>query len=163
MSESHSFFKGLFIALLISCLLWICAFAACAQEAYKVTPAKVGIWLGYGVAGSMWGAREAFHADPTVFERRWNVGEKSFFGSQSWQRQYEGNTYFDGARHKPEAFNTFRDYWHFSGTFSRTIWLGGTFTLGASKQRLKHRLIDLGIGLAVSAISGNLTYKYFRR
>jgi hypothetical protein len=134
---------------------------------YRITWGKVGLWSGMGVAGAMWGARETYRADPSVFERRWGVDEYSFFGSKAWERNYQGNRYrnADGGTnpHKPEWGNTYRDYWHFSGFYSRAITVGAAFTIGAGKQKLKYKLLDMLIGSAVSSTSGWATYKYLRR
>lgn len=160
-------FKTLLICCLIGAIVWSYVISAACQQPYKVTPAKVATWVGFGIAGATWGAREAYHADPTVFEEKWGVDEYSFFGSKAWERQYTGNRYYNAAGginpHKTEWGNTFRDFWHFSGASSRVLWLGGTFTIGAGKQPLKHKLLDLGIGLVCSSVSGFATYQYLRK
>lgn len=133
---------------------------------YKVTGDKVATWTGFAIGGAMWGGREAYHADLRVFEKKWGVDAYSFFGSQAWQRNYEGNRYRnkDGSinAHKPEIGNSLRDYWHFSGAASRTLWIGGTFIIGAKNQKLKHKLIDMAIGSAISVTSAWATYNYLR-
>lgn len=167
-------FKTLLVCCLIGALIWAAAISSCAQksdlgklfEGYRITSGKVAVWTGYGIAGSLWGAREAYHADLRIFEKKFGVDPYSFWGSQAWQRNYMNNRYRneDGSLnpHKPEWGNTFRDYWHFSGATSRMIWIGGTFTLGAGKQPLKHRIIDLLIGSAISTTAAWGTYTYLR-
>jgi len=115
----------------------------------------------YAAAGILHGSREAYHAEPTVFERRFNAAPLSFFGSEQWKRQYY-NRDPETRAHKPNAFNGFRDYWHFSGASTKAIWIGGAFTLGMSKQPMKYRLIDLLIGAVITSGSASLTYNILR-
>lgn len=167
-------FKTLLVCMLIGALMWAAIISAFAQQSdlgklldgYRVTPGKIAVWTGFGIAGAMWGSREAYHADLRVFEKKFGVDEFSFFGSQAWQRNYVKNRYrnADGSLngHKPEWGNTFRDVWHFNGAASRAIWVTGTFTIGAGKQKMKHKLIDMLIGSAVSSTAGWASYNYLR-
>ena len=137
-------------------------------QSYKITPSKIVSWTSYTCSGILWGAREAFHADATVFERKFNVSEYSFFGSKQWERNYVNNRYraADGRinPHKPEILGNFgRDYWHTSSWVAGTFVIGSTFTIGCSKQKTKHKLIDLAIGIGLATASANLTYKYLRQ
>lgn len=70
------------------------------------------------ICGLIWGIREYYHKDPRVFEKALGVDEESFFGSKAWKRQYVNND--PNNKHKPEIFNSFRDFWHAS---SKLIYL----------------------------------------
>ena len=137
-------------------------------QRYHISLNKALDWGTMAIAGSLHGAREAFHADPTVFERKWHSGPYSFFGSHQWERNYETNRYRspDGTinEHKSEVFGNFgRDYWH---TSDKLILVGtGYFCISraGSKQSWKHKALDLIIGSTVLSVSSWLTYKYFRR
>lgn len=122
---------------------------------------KQWVWGAYAVAGILHGGREAYHAEPTVFEKRFNAAPLSFFGSEQWKRQYY-NRDPETQAHKPNALNGFRDYWHFSGASTKYILIGGAFTIGMSKQPLKYRLIDLLIGAVITSGSASLTYNILR-
>jgi len=117
--------------------------------------------LGFAVGGSAWGAREAYHADPRVFERAFGVGPYHFLGSNAWERQYFGNRYAPG-QHRPEWGNSFRDVWHATGTGSRVLFVGATFAIGAGKKPLRHRLLDLALASAVGSATAWGTYTLLR-
>ena len=52
---------------------------------------KRAVWISYAIAGLLHGGREAMHAEPGVFEKRFGVSKTSFFGSEQWVRQYKNN------------------------------------------------------------------------
>ena len=118
------------------------------------------VWISYFAAGVLHGGREAYHAEPTVFEKRFNAAPLSFFGSEQWKRQYYNRDPENG--HKPEIWNSARDYYHFSHLASSTIWIGGAFTIGMSKQPMKYKLLDLLIGTLITSGSASLTYSILR-
>lgn len=118
------------------------------------------VWISYFAAGVLHGGREAYHAEPTVFEKRFNARPQSFFGSEQWKRNYFDRDPDKG--HKPNLFNPARDYYHFSGAATKTIWIGGAFTIGMSKQPIKYKLIDLLIGALITSGSASLTYNILR-
>lgn len=137
-----------------------------AQNNYKVTSKKILVWSGFAVAGSIYGAREMYHSDPYIFEKKWGVDEYSFFGSKQWERNYHGNRHIGESgfpnEHKSEIFGNFgRDYWHTSSYTSGVLVLGGTFVIGSSKQKLKHKLLDFFIGSVCFTAASNFTFKYF--
>ena len=121
---------------------------------------KRAVWIAYAVAGILHGGREAYHAEPTVFERRFNAAPLSFFGSEQWKRNYFDRDPDNG--HKPNLFNPVRDYYHFSGFTTKTIWIGGAFTIGMSKQPMKYKLLDLLIGTLITSGTASLTYNILR-
>lgn len=110
--------------------------------------------------------REAYHADPYIFEKKWRVDEYSFWGSKQWERKYVGNRYLtDGVpnKMKSQMFGNFgRDFWHSSGYTSGLFVIGGTFTIGNSKQKTGHKLIDMGIGSLMFLGFSKLTYNLLR-
>jgi len=118
------------------------------------------VWISYFAAGVLHGGREAYHAESTVFEKRFNARPQSFFGSEQWKRNYFDRDPDNG--HKPNLFNPVRDYYHFSGAATKTIWIGGAFTIGMSKQPIKYKLIDLLIGTLITSGSASLTYNILR-
>lgn len=121
---------------------------------------KRAVWIAYFAAGVLHGGREAYHAEPTVFEKRFNAAPLSFFGSEQWKRQYYNRDPENG--HKPNIWNPIRDYYHFSGAATKAIWIGGAFTIGMSKQPMKYKLIDLLIGALITSGSASLTYNILR-
>lgn len=121
---------------------------------------KRAVWISYAVAGILHGGRETYHAQPTVFEKRFNAAPLSFWGSEQWKRQYYDNN--PELPHKPNAWNGLRDYWHFSGATTKYILIGGAFTIGASKQPVKYRIIDTLIAFAGFSASASLTYTLLR-
>ena len=121
---------------------------------------KQWVWIGYAVAGILHGGREAYHAQPNVFERRLNAAPLSFWGSEQWKRNYYDRN--PELPHKPNIWNPIRDYYHFSGAATKAVWIGGAFTVGMSKQPLKYRLIDLLIGAVITSGSASLTYNILR-
>ena len=122
---------------------------------------KRAVWIGYVAAGILHGGREAYHAQPNVFEKRLNAAPSSFFGSEQWKRQYF-NRDPEIQAHKPNAFNGFRDYWHFSGASTKYILIGGAFTIGASEQPTKYKIIDMLIAFAGFSATASLTYTLLR-
>lgn len=122
---------------------------------------KRAVWIAYAAAGILHGGREAYHAEPTVFEKRLNVGRLSFLGSEQWKRQYY-NRDPENMPHKPELWNSLRDYWHFSHTASATVWVSGAFIIGASKQPLKYRILDAALAGILSSGTASLTYEVLR-
>ena len=121
---------------------------------------KRAVWIGYAVSGILHGGREAYHAQPNVFEKRLNAAPLSFLGSEQWKRNYYDRN--PELPHKPNIWNPIRDYYHFSGAATKAIWIGGAFTIGMSKQPLKYRLIDLLIGAVITSGSASLTYNILR-
>jgi len=122
---------------------------------------KRAVWIAYAVAGILHGGREAYHAQPNVFEKAFNAAPLSFWGSEQWKRQYY-NRDPETQAHKPNALNGFRDYWHFSGASTKYILIGGAFTIGMSKQPTKYKIIDTLIAFAGFSVSASLTYTLLR-
>ena len=121
---------------------------------------KQWVWGAYAIAGILHGGREAYHAEPTVFEKRFGAAPQSFFGSEQWKRNYFNRDPDNG--HKPNLFNPVRDYYHFSGATTKAVWIGGAFVLGMSKQPMKYKLLDLLIGTLITSGTASLTYNLLR-
>lgn len=132
---------------------------------YKVSTAKVIGWLGMTIAGGLWGGREAYYADNTVFERHFGVGKYDFGGSHEWERKYAHNRYNDGLnKRKTQLFGNFgTDYWHTSKYVVFTIGIPFTFNRSASNQKIQYRLLDIVIGGILYSTASNLTYNYLRK
>lgn len=122
---------------------------------------KQWVWGAYAVAGILHGGREAYHAEPTIFEKRFNAAPLSFFGSEQWKRQYY-NRDPENMPHKPNIWNPVRDYYHFAGAATKGIWIGGAFAIGMTEQPVKYRVIDLLIGAAITSVTASATYNLLR-
>lgn len=121
---------------------------------------KRAVWIGYVAAGALHGGREAYHAESTVFEKRFGVSSTSWFGSEQWRRNYVD---FDPSKkHKPNVFNTFRDYYHFSSTAHTTILVSGAVIIGTGKQPTKYKVLDTLIAIGLRSAAASLTYNLLR-
>lgn len=134
---------------------------------YVITGKKVLQWTAFGIGGIVYGAREAYHADAYIFEKKWGVDPYSFWGSCQWERNYHGGRYLNENglpnEHKSEMFgNIGRDFWHTSGYVSGALVLTGTFTIGTGKQKFKHKLFDMLVGSVVFWTASSLTNSYLR-
>ncbi len=121
---------------------------------------KQWVWGGYLVAGILHGGREAYHAEPTVFEKRFGVSSTSWFGSEQWRRNYVDLD--PSKKHKPNVFNTFRDYYHFSSTAHTTILVSGAVIIGTGKQPIKYKVLDTLIAIGIRSAAASLTYNVLR-
>jgi len=121
---------------------------------------KQWVWGGYLIAGILHGGREAYHAESTVFEKRFGVSGTSWFGSEQWRRNYVDLD--PSKKHKPNAFNTFRDYYHFSSTAHTTILVSGAVIIGTSKQPVKYKVVDTLITIGLRSAAASLTYNLLR-
>lgn len=121
---------------------------------------KRAVWISYAVAGILHGGREAYHAEPAVLQDVFGGADDSWIGPMQWKRQYFDRDPEKG--HKPNLFNPIRDYYHFSGAASKTVWIGGAFVIGMSKQPMKYKLLDLLIGTLITSGTASLTYNLLR-
>ena len=122
----------------------------------------VATWVAYAISGISHGAGEAYHAEPYVFEKRFGASYQSFWGSQSWVRNYEGN---DPSRpHKHELFgNVGRDVWHTANFVDYAPAVTATFLIGARRQPVKYRIINTLIGMGIRIVFATVTYETLRR
>lgn len=128
---------------------------------YAVDGKTYAQWGLFAVSGIMWGAREAYHAQPDVFEKRWGVSETSFWGSDAWRRNYWSND--PQAGHKPQwAGNVGRDIWHTFGFGSKALLFGGTFSISKRKQPLKYKIANLLVAALVQSAAASTTYQILR-
>lgn len=119
------------------------------------------IWAAFAGAGVMWGCREAYHADPYIFEKRRGVGSESFWGSDAWKRNYVGND--PDNRHKHEWLGNFgRDVHHTFGFGSKAVLFTSTFAIGARKHPIKYRVLNAVIGWAIHSAAANVAYNALR-
>lgn len=121
---------------------------------------KRAVWIVFAVAGILHGGREAYHAEPTVLQNVFGGPDDSWIGPMQWKRQYYKRD--QELPHKPNIWNSARDYYHFSGFTAKTVWIGGAFTIGVSKQPLKYKLLDLLIGTLITSGTASLTYNILR-
>lgn len=118
-------------------------------------------WAGFALGGVAWGAHEAFHADPYIYEKRWGFGQYSFWGSEgSMNNYYEKNV---ERGHKPDIWNWTRDVKHTSYFTSKTLMVSGTFIIAARKgQPIKFRVVNGLLGLFVHSVSATFTQNLIR-
>jgi len=102
-----------------------------------------------GVGGYTMGLREAFHADPRIFERKWGVSPTSFFGSEGWRRKYHDNDPTKGKKSELLG-NANRDFWHLADKVQRGgLVLGLTIPLIQTKRPIGARLANAGVSMLV--------------
>ena len=119
-------------------------------------------WGVLALTGIAQGMREAYHADPYVFETRWGVGSKSFWGSDAWERNYIGNN--PSNPHRSEFFgNVGRDVWHTMNAVSVIPMATTVFIIGARKQPLKFRVANMLLGMGARSLFCTITYETLRR
>jgi len=90
------------------------------------------------VDGISRGALQSYHKDNSIFEKRFGASKFGFWGSQSWQRNYQGNKYqnSDGSinPHKKEYFGNYgRDFYHTFDDHTKISGrlASGVFSIGA--------------------------------
>ena len=132
-------------------------------KSYTVTwdGKQAAIWGLYALSGVAHGIREAYHADPYLFERRNGVEPTSFWGSDSWKRNYYHND--PDGHHKREFFgNVGRDVWH---TFNQVDLVPLGISIAASAKRkhpLKYQIANTLVGLGLRVLFVNITYATLR-
>lgn len=134
---------------------------SCRAQHYKITWEKAGAWATFAASGALHGGREAYHADPYIFQKHFGGGAQSWWGPEQWKRQYRNND--PDQPHKWNGLNAARDYWHFShvaGQYSRDA---AVFMIGNSRQPMKFKLLDLFIGFTISSTASWATYNYLRQ
>lgn len=118
-------------------------------------------WFAYAGAGVAHGMREAYHADPYVFENRWGVGSESFFGADAWKRNYYGNNPENA--HKSELIgNVGRDVWHTAGATSKVVMFSATFGIAVRKHPIKYKILNALIGYGIQSAFASMTYSSLR-
>lgn len=139
-------------------------------DGIKIKKWDIPIILVSGVlTGVMSGAGESYQADKHVFEKKFGVGEYSFFGSKQWERNYVGNRYINeytglSNRHRSEIlWNINHDFYH-ANRHGRTAIIGSTvFYIARQKdQNTKHKIVKLLLYSTVSVITSNITQCYLR-
>jgi len=122
---------------------------------------QFSLWGLSALSGAMWGAREAYHANPYIFEEIYGVHSESFWGSDAWKRNYVGND--PEQPHKHEYLgNVGRDVWHTFGFSSNVLLFSGTFAIGARKQPIKYRVFNAGVSLAIRTAASFAFYNSLR-
>lgn len=118
-------------------------------------------WGALALSGVAHGMREAYHADPYIFEDSWNANPDGFWGSDAWKRNYHNNDPKQG--HKAEYFANFgRDVWHTADevdVFGLSLSSIGT---GMRKQPWKYRLANFAIGMGIRTLFARVTYETLR-
>ena len=118
-------------------------------------------WLAYAGAGVCHGMREAYHADPYVYEREWNVGNESFAGSDAYKRAYFGRN--PNGKHRSELLgNVGYDIWHTAGAASKGLMFTATLGIGIRKQPIKYKILNALVGYGIQSVFASLTYSSLR-
>lgn len=110
------------------------------------------------ISGIAHGFSEAQYAEPTIFESRWGVKSKSFFGSDGWENQY-----YPSGKHRPEILNFTRDYHHLQNAIKKSIWIGVSFSIGLGNNPISFKLLDLIINTVVTTAATSITYSIMRK
>jgi hypothetical protein len=122
---------------------------------------QAAVWGLFALSGVAHGIREAYHADPYIFERRNGVAPTSFWGSDAWKRNYIDND--PDKPHKHEMYgNVGRDVWH---TFNQVdlIPLGtACITMGARRHPVKYKVANTIVGIGLRVLFANITYATLR-
>lgn len=122
---------------------------------------QITSWGLFAISGIAHGAREAYHADPYVFEHNFDVGEYSFWAAKAWLRNYPN---LDVTKpHKPEWFGNFgRDFWHTFNILDFAPPVTATFIIGTQKQPIKYRIANVLIGIGIRTTTSFITYELLR-
>ena len=113
------------------------------------------------ISGVLHGAREAYHADPYVFERGFGVAPSSFWGSDAWKRNYFQNNPTNG--HKTEIFgNVGRDFWHTSNFLEKGLTFSASFWIGCRKKTTTQKIMNMLVAVAVRSVASTATYQIVR-
>jgi hypothetical protein len=131
------------IILILVVLAWAISYPDHLQAQYKVPKSKVIGWSVLAVTGFIDGAVEGYEFDGrTSFERKYGADPSGFWGSSSWENK--DNWY-------AKNFGVF-DYYHVSDDLRKIGYItGGVIITLGEKQKIEHLLLDVGIGLLVSA------------
>lgn len=119
------------------------------------------LFLAAAITGIAHGLREAYHADPYIFENKWGVGNESFWGSDAWKRNYYGRIPANG--HKPEYLGNFgRDIWHTMDKLDGLSFGVVSFTIGMRKQPVKYRVANWLIATGIRTVCATVMYETIR-
>jgi glutathione S-transferase len=105
------------------------------------------------LAGSLHGGREAFHADPYIFEKRFGVADISFFGSLSWLRKYP---VFDHTRKEREFYTAFSDFWHVAGWMGKCCLIASSLLISSLPENIGPLILS-GFGIFAGSALGSRT------
>lgn len=122
---------------------------------------QITLWAAYAISGIAHGSREAYHAEPTVFESRFGAGQTSFWGSKAWVRNYIDNN--PENPHKKELIGNFgRDFWHTANIVDFVPTVTVSVIIGARKIPVKYRVANVIAGVAVRTVFSFITYNSLR-
>lgn len=111
------------------------------------------------LAGVLHGGREAQHAQPKVFELRFGVSSKSFFGSLSWVRKYEG---FDAKNKERKWLTSFSDYWHVAA-WGQKLCIIAAVLIATCPDACRPYWWAIGAGVSIlESMAASVAYKYLR-
>ncbi len=137
---------------LILFILLLANLATSQQQRYKITNQKIIGWSILAIGGAADGITEATQFDRHVFEVKFDVDSKGFWGSESYLRAYKGGDPDNGYKSwYAKNFGAW-DAYHLGDDIRKLGYISGglVITLG-SKQRKIHYLYDFLIGFAISA------------
>ncbi|RMG90185.1 MAG: hypothetical protein D6706_20055 [Chloroflexi bacterium] len=140
-------------------LLTALGFTASAQ--FKLTKSDLLAGAQYAISGVLWGAHEAYQADPYVFES--NGFDGQFWAHDAWKNKYIGRNPENGMKANRWLGHTFRDVDHFTGTFNNAFAVSGTATVCLQDQgNWKHKALKVLAGVAVRSLFASATYRVLR-
>lgn len=129
------------------------------------TTGKTKTLVSYGLAtvsGILWGHREIYHAYPELLQNYYHKSPTSWIGKNAWVRQYVNND--PDNEHKPEfGLNTFRDIWHFTGTFHNLTLGTSVVLMWSSSYPKKYKWLHTAGLFLTRSIAADLTYRYYSR
>lgn len=120
------------------------------------------------ISGAFNGASEAYDADPRIFEKKYSVNEKGWFGSKSWYLGYVD--YPDDKRDRYLGVNSFlsftKDFSHASEAAMFIFSFLGAFLFGlnfkAGSFKWYEQLIRIGLFLICYSVTSFLIYQFLR-
>lgn len=110
--------------------------------------------------GVLNGLNESFHKDSRIFEKRWNAGEVSFWGSRQDLLQYD-----ESGNHKNDLWNSLRDLHHLDAFCDKYVTGGIYLSIGISKRNHSWRdvVLDCLINSALQTVGTSVTYSITTR
>lgn len=112
-----------------------------------------------GLAGTLWGTREIYHAYPRLLQNFYNAKPQSWIGEEAWKRNYVNND--PTQKHKLEWFNSFRDIHHGFGLGHALTLTSSVICIWNNRYPKRYKWINTGILLLTRATFSWYTYNYY--
>lgn len=125
-------------------------------------------FAGYAIlatAGAANGMRDAYVAEPSIFQSRFGASKNGWFGSESWRNKYKNGNPDDGEKFlgSTSILAPTTDFYHFSGAMRTTGLIAGTtlITIG-EKKPFWHYVLKVTAGGVVYGLSSHVSYNMLR-